>query len=567
MRALAVLFAVGLVACAQATGADDGDRPGVGVERAALGEPQNGFPSWTERVDLVWVNRARSDPQADLAGCAASACGEKACYSPKPPLVWSYTLSRSARFHSANLLACGAFDHPSPCAVVSNIGTLYTPGNCGGAASCACTGGSCSCGSGGCTAWDARITLFGGSPTGENIAENQGDDDPVDMFYQWLWESSSATACTFTEANGHRMNILTQSGAIGVGCADGSAYLCTQDFGGPASPSGKIVAGVHYPATGSISFRANWYDPAGPPKDAQVNIDGTCHAMTKERGVNANNATYLLANQSLSGCHHYVFMFLDAAGTLVTYPDTGSFGIGCSADWDSTRPASTCSCTPSCSGKTCGDDGCGGTCAPGCGITETCQGGQCVCNGATCGTSCCVSSQVCYQGACCTPSCSGKECGPDGCGGTCGHACTAPQVCALGACSASCPTGYENCGGSCAETQSDATHCGRCDLACAAGASCVAGACVCAGGLTDCPGAGCTDLATDPANCGACGQTCAVCQDGRCADGAAGAAGARQLIGTCGSAPGGTAAAGVPLLPLLALAWRRPRRAGRPRGR
>ncbi len=56
-------------------------------------------------------------------------------------------------------------------------------------------------------------------------------------------------------------------------------------------------------------------------------------------------------------------------------------------------------CTPSCAGKTCGADGCGGSC------------GDCEA-GARCGA----------QGACvaCTPSCEGKTCGDDGCGGSCG---------------------------------------------------------------------------------------------------------------------------------------------------
>ena len=571
------LLVVVAASCAPppAVGDADDPEPGVGIAREAVGEPQNGFPRWEERVILVWVNRARSDPQADLAGCSSSACGEKACYSAQPPLLYSYTLNRSARFHSANLESCGAFDHPSPCTVVSNINTLYSPGSCNGAASCGCTGGSCSCGSGGCTNWDARISLFGGSPTGENIAENS-NNDPVTIFYQWLWESSSTTSCTFTEANGHRMNILTQTGAIGIGF---SGNTCTQDFGGPASASGKIIAGAHYPATGTVAFRANWYDSAGAPQQAAVNIDGTCHLMTKERGVAASNATYLLDGQSLSGCHHYFFTFKDAGGASVYYPDTGSFGVGCSADWDTTRPASGagCGCTPSCGGKQCGDDGCGGTCVPGCSGAATCQAGQCVCATTTCGTACCNTGESCYQGACCAKQCAGKQCGPDGCGGSCGtcagslacesagscgcqngltacgtacvntqsdfnncggcsHPCTAPQVCAAGSCSATCQAGYDNCSGSCADLQTDATHCGRCDLACSPGATCAAGKCVCPGGLMDCPGAGCTDVATDPSNCGSCGRECLGCAAGHCpGDGADGGTAANgELRGGCG---------------------------------
>jgi len=75
-------------------------------------------------------------------------------------------------------------------------------------------------------------------------------------------------------------------------------------------------------------------------------------------------------------------------------------------------------CTPDCLGKECGDDGCGGTCGscsdpafPTC-DTHT---GQCV--------------------AVCVPQCAGKTCGDDGCGGTCGT-CDANASCndGLGKC-------------------------------------------------------------------------------------------------------------------------------------
>jgi hypothetical protein len=71
------------------------------------------------------------------------------------------------------------------------------------------------------------------------------------------------------------------------------------------------------------------------------------------------------------------------------------------------KGASTC--TPACTGKTCGDDGCGGTCG-------TCATG----------TSC-NSSGACVKSTC-TPSCTGKTCGSDGCGGTCGT-CSAGSSC------------------------------------------------------------------------------------------------------------------------------------------
>lgn len=47
-------------------------------QASAEGEAVNGYPNWAERVLLEWMNRARSDPQADLAGCPSGNCKEAA---------------------------------------------------------------------------------------------------------------------------------------------------------------------------------------------------------------------------------------------------------------------------------------------------------------------------------------------------------------------------------------------------------------------------------------------------------------------------------------------------------
>ena len=150
-------------------------------------------------------------------------------------------------------------------------------------------------------------------------------------------------------------------------------------------------------------------------------------------------------------------------------------------------------CIPQCAGKTCGSDGCGGTCGT-CGPAQQCTQGKCVnvsgtascpelvdcalsscqmadttclvgcgqkgtpqaqqqfqnvvgCVGQVCGfglTEACVVQAIsgpcapyydqCMGGTTCTPQCSGKQCGPDGCGGTCGI-CGPGQSCNGGFCS------------------------------------------------------------------------------------------------------------------------------------
>jgi len=77
-------------------------------------------------------------------------------------------------------------------------------------------------------------------------------------------------------------------------------------------------------------------------------------------------------------------------------------------------------CAPVCDGRECGPDGCGGTCG-------SCQG-----------------NQLCVDGSCgCVPDCQGRECGSDGCGGTCG-------TCGAGPCddqSGHCLGDRPNCNG------------------------------------------------------------------------------------------------------------------------
>ena len=68
-------------------------------------------------------------------------------------------------------------------------------------------------------------------------------------------------------------------------------------------------------------------------------------------------------------------------------------------------------CLPACDGRECGPDGCGGSCGE-CGVGVLCSSsGQCVC----------------------TPKCQDKTCGSDGCGGSCGT-CSPPEVCGTDTC-------------------------------------------------------------------------------------------------------------------------------------
>ncbi|MCA9660651.1 MAG: hypothetical protein KC486_20080 [Myxococcales bacterium] len=436
----------------------------LATDAAAEGEKIDGYPSWAERVHLELTNRARVDPQVEMDQCGDN-CTEAACYEVKPPLYLSRKNSRAARFHAAHMEKLGYFGHTSKCTLAPDIGDTWENG-CDGAASCSCVGGEPVCNPS-CTNPQGRVGLFGGGYFGEIIA---GGSSPNQAFYLWLYESAGGNdACMFTQDNGHRWLLLTSNGGVGFG-VDG---YHVGDFGSAdADEKGKIASGAHWPRAGNtVEAWANWYDQAAPSQ-ALINVDGSCEAMSLGRGAAANGAYKAEVTGVGQGCHRYYFVFEDSEGNKVTYPSTGSLGIGAEGaceDWTEERPplGPGCDCAPSCGGKECGDDGCGGSCGD-CGPGESCDGSMCVCApacdgkacgddgcGGVCGT--CAVDQVCSDGACvdggdtggmCAPDCAGKACGDDGCGGSCGS-CDGGLVCSDGACvSGDGTTGGSGTGGS-----------------------------------------------------------------------------------------------------------------------
>jgi hypothetical protein len=134
-------------------------------------------------------------------------------------------------------------------------------------------------------------------------------------------------------------------------------------------------------------------------------------------------------------------------------------------------------CAGSCTGRMCGDDGCGGSCGA------------------------CLGSEACVNGQCtCKPNCGGKVCGDDGCGGSCGHchACDGKiddSICQGGACFGCC--------GSCDGKECGGDGCGGFCGTCPAGEYCQAGTCVC---QPQCGGKSCGE--------NGCGGTCGTCPAG-----------------------------------------------------
>ncbi len=107
----------------------------------------------------------------------------------------------------------------------------------------------------------------------------------------------------------------------------------------------------------------------------------------------------------------------------------------CVPDW---VDITACDCTPTeclgCDGTLQQSDGCGNTRNVGCHLDAT------GCVTLCCGGICCQAGQVCHQDACCTIDCAGRDCGPDGCGGSCGE-CDAGETCQAGICVDECGCG------------------------------------------------------------------------------------------------------------------------------
>lgn len=299
----------------------------------SYGEANGTFPSWQERAVAQLTNRARVEPSTELASCPAGQCLEAACYTPVAPLYWSYDLNQAARFHSLTMAKFPFFAHSTPCALFSDIDSRFPGSSDGSFAS--------SCNASGTTTAGARVNLFGASYKGENAAAGQGT--PHSAFYAWLYEATSSSACGFTQQNGHRHNILKNTGpALGVGHAqvNGSPYgtYWTQDFGGSAV-SAKIPSGSHWTATNhvrdpnasdnSVEFWANWYDVAGgAPAAATVVLDNVPVTMTLIRGTATNGAYRATVSGVPTTCHTYYFSFIDSSLNLVRYPTTGTLGFG-----------------------------------------------------------------------------------------------------------------------------------------------------------------------------------------------------------------------------------------------
>ena len=223
----------------------------------------------------------------------------------------------------------------------------------------------------------------------------------------------------------------------GAFCAvDGACAPLPPCGGGQTCPSGLACdeesGSCARPATGCTGAGCGCNVPADCDDGVFCNGAESCDAARGECVAGASPCSGALAVCDEDG---------DACVACLEWYDCPGFFDECIDN--------ACVCVPDCTGRECGDDGCGGTCGPGCQANALCgDDGLCgcvpdctgkVCGSDGCGGSCgaCGAGEACNDvGQCaCAPDCSGRECGDDGCGGSCGACPEALQACdAAGQC-------------------------------------------------------------------------------------------------------------------------------------
>lgn len=285
--------------------------PALNAEERAvqsLGEPRDGYPSYSERVVLYLTNRARTEPDAFNADEP---------YEPTPPLEYDRPLSKAARWQAEHIIdaSCWCEDHSSCCDVTEDAD---------GQVMCADQPSGC-----GVTSSTERVSFWSPRYSGENAALGQ--------------RSAQQAVDGWIHSSGHWQNMNGSHSLLGVGHFEGA---WVQDFGSGGSPP-VAADGIHVQNGQQYTFGTTYYQPGtGGPQSALAIVDGTCHELDLAYGT-AELGAFETALSLASGCHRYYFHVTDGDGDFHTYPDQGSFGVSVGADncpfYSENRPADTCS--------------------------------------------------------------------------------------------------------------------------------------------------------------------------------------------------------------------------------
>ena len=251
-----------------------------------------------------------------------------------------------------------------------------------------------------------------------------------------------------------------------------------------------------------------------------VCMNGICVDISKDCD-DGDDCTSDKCDEQTGNCVHEPILTPECCQPNCVGKECGTDGCGgvcgeCSEN-EACTAAAVC-CHPECDSMECGPDSCGGNCGQ-CNPGQVCYIGECLnsgcyateepgCGGCPCQQCVCEMDGFCCDtawddlcveeciecGGCgpsCVPNCDGKECGPNGCNGTCG-VCPPGEICTVdGICEGCVPDcagkvcGPDGCGGTCGS--------------CEAGSNChLPGVCISA--CDGCEGNGCLEFGFEGGN-------------------------------------------------------------------
>ena len=272
-------------------------------------------------------------------------------------------------------------------------------------------------------------TTTGETTTGETTTGETTTGTPTEG---GATEGSTGETTEGGTTEGETTEGTTDHVGVGEGTEGGSTEGSTGETTEGGTTEGSTTGGVEDTSCASVKDQAEIKNPAT-----------IMEAMGCIQGGAARSVECILETTELSEACAPCFVEVaqcvagDCLDSCVSGPEscTGcAYETGCGQNYEKCAGVpldfGQTECVANCAGKQCGTDGCGGSCGS-CNETDTCQAGACVPNE-------------------CTPSCpEDGTCGAsDGCGGTCGCP-VAGQLCEAGVCvnSGDCAGGitYEGC--------------------------------------------------------------------------------------------------------------------------
>lgn len=204
-----------------------------------------------------------------------------------PLLSFDFRLATAARWFSKHLNDTPCFQHDTCCTLTLTADEVQC------VSGTACTNQPCDKTFCSGTPWVQRITMFGGNPTGENLAAGNS--------------TAAATICQWMNSSGHRDNIcLSSHTSLGTGYYGGQNcfyHYWTQDFGGGAQAE-RLYPGALFD-DGSLLKAGLIVKSPSPVAHASVTVGTVETTLANTFGTDLRGAW--TATVSAANCAAYFF--------------------------------------------------------------------------------------------------------------------------------------------------------------------------------------------------------------------------------------------------------------------